>query len=169
MKEIIPINRRPRNEIKNYLQIMDMTEEEITELNQMLLKEAVDDAIERSKIVDPSRYKDVLLALKIINANILKKLMMKMREGLPATDKEMELLFRYVYAKDRTNESIYGTKSIKEEKSVLEVVQRRILELNVPHKKKRVIINDNTGDNRKELLGKEDGTSESDGNEVQKV
>ena len=112
---------------------------------------------------DDQRLNEFGVVLDIIKHNLLIRFKMKKERGAVAGNDDFKILFQYLEAIEKYNKIRFGQKYIKEEKSTMEIIQRKILEMNKPDE--NVVIYDKTRSYRKKFRDKE-RTPERDGEEI---
>ena len=103
---------------------------------------------------DKQRYKDFFTALDLAKVIIIQKIARRTAAGIPATDKELSLIYGFIDAKKKVNDVIYGSKNINvdlkvDAKDIIDYLQRKheeegIIRINDKSKTKKNVPEENS-------------------------
>lgn len=112
---------------------------------------------------DNQKLNEFDVVLELIKHNLLIRFKLKKEKNAVADNNDFKILFQYLEAIEKYNKIKFGQKSVHEEKQTMEIIQRKVLELNKPDKK--VTIFDKARSYRKKLRDKNE-VGEEDAGEI---
>lgn len=110
---------------------------------------------------DNQKLNEFDIVLDLIKHNLLIRFKLKKEKNVIANNIDFKILFQYLEAIEKYNKIRYGQKFVREEKQTMEIIQRKVLELNNPGTQEKRVIYDKIRGYRKKLRDKR---SSSEGN-----